>query len=183
VLKANSSGDILWEKTFGEREYRDIGLSVAQTANGGYIITGGIETKDLNGSAAILIKLSPENQSPSPPDVVGETNGKPGTLYPYTFTSIDPDGDQISYYIDWGDGNITDWTDFQLSGEPYTESHTWTTKGTYIIRAKAKDTDGYESEWGELTVTIPRNKAMMSYLFYLFLERFSLFEKILFYIL
>jgi len=183
VLKANSSGDILWEKTFGEREYRDIGLSVAQTTDGGYILTGGIETKDLKGSAAILIKLSPENQAPSLPDVVGETNGKPGTLYPYTFTSTDPDGDQVSYYIEWDDGDITNWTSFQPSGDPYSESHTWAKMGTYIIRAKAKDTDGYESEWGELTVTIPRNKAMMSSLFYLFLERFSLFEKILCYIL
>ena len=173
VLKTNSSGDILWEKTFGEHDYRDIGLSVAQTANGGYIITGGIEKEDLKGKAAILLKLSTEKKAPTPPVIVGETNGKPGILYPYTFTSIDPDGDSVSYYIEWDDGDITDWTGFQPSGEPYSESHTWNKKGTYVIRAKAKDPYGLDSEWGELEVTIPRNKATNSF-FFSFLERFPL---------
>ena len=185
VLKTDCSGDILWEKKYGEREYIDIGLSIAQTANGGYIITGGIETKDLKGSAAILIKLSPENQAPFPPSIVGETNGKPGTLYPYTFTSIDPDGDQVSYYIEWGDGDITDWTGFQPSGEPYSESNTWATKGTYIIRAKAKDTDGFESDWGTLEVTMPKNKPfnfnfnLLSWLFERFPNAFPILRQLL----
>jgi hypothetical protein len=179
VLKTNCSGDILWEKTFGEHDYRDIGLSVAQTANGGYIITGGIETKDLKGNAAILIKLSTEKKAPSPPAIVGETNGKPGILYPYTFTSLDPDGDQVSYYIKWDDGDITDWTGFQSSGEPYFENHTWAKKGTYIIRTKAKDPYELESEWGELKVTIPRNKATVNLWFHWFLERFPLLERLL----
>jgi len=157
VLKTDCSGDILWEKTFGEHDYRDIGLSVAQTANGGYIITGGIEKKDLKGSAAILLKLSTEKKAPIPPVIVGETNGKPGSLYPYTFTSIDPDEDQVSYYVDWGDGNIIDWTGFQPSGEPHSENHTWAIKGTYIIKAKAKDLDGLESEWSELEITMPHS--------------------------
>jgi len=181
VLKTDSSGDILWEKTFGESEYRDIGLSIAQTANEGYILTGGIETKDLKGSAAILIKLSPEKQAPSPPAIVGEINGKTGTLYPYTFTSIDPDGDQVSYYIEWGDGDITDWTGFQPSGEQYSESHTWATKGTYIVRAKAKDTLGEESDWAYLEVTMPKDKPF-NFNFHLIswlLERFPLLNQMI----
>jgi len=178
VLKTDCSGDILWEKTFGEHDYRDRGLSVAQTANGGYIITGCIEKKDLKGRAAILIKLSTEKKAPFPPAIVGETNGKPGILYSYTFTSIDPDGDSVSYYIEWDDGDITNWTGFQPSGDPYSESHTWAKMGTYIIRAKAKDPYGLESEWGELKVTIPRNKATNSF-FFSFLERFPLLLRLL----
>ncbi|MFX0126078.1 MAG: PKD domain-containing protein, partial [Candidatus Hodarchaeota archaeon] len=100
-----------------------------------------------------------EKQAPSPPAIVGETNGKPGTLYPYTFTSIDPDGDQVSYYIEWGDGDITDWTAFQASGPPgYSRSHAWDEQGRYTIEAKAKDIHGAVSDWAELTVTMPRNR-------------------------
>jgi len=100
--------------------------------------------------------------TPSAPDIDGETNGKPGTSYPYTFTSTDPDGDQVSYYIEWGDGDITDWTALQASGPPgYDESHTWE-EGTWTIKAKAKDENGLEGPVATLSVTMPRNRAISS---------------------
>ena len=106
------------------------------------------------------------NNQPSAPDIDGPTNGKAGTSYPYTFTSIDPEDHDVSYYIRWGDGDIINWTDFQSSGAPgYTESHSWYTQGTYIIQAKAKDINGYESDWKIFTVTMPRNRAINNPLF------------------
>jgi len=39
LLKTNANGDIVWEKTYGGEEW-DEGLSVIQTADGGFIITG-----------------------------------------------------------------------------------------------------------------------------------------------
>ena len=110
------------------------------------------------------------NNPPSAPDIDGPTNGKPKTSYPYTFTSVDPEDDDVSYYIRWGDGDITNWTDFQSSGAPgYTESHSWNTQGTFIIQAKAKDINGQESDWKIFTVTMPRNKAINN-LFLQFLQ-------------
>jgi len=101
------------------------------------------------------------NDPPNAPTIDGPKTGSAGTSYPYTFTSIDPDGDDVSYFIRWGDGEETDWTTFQASGPPgYIESHSWDTQGTYIIQAKAKDIYDAESEWGELQVTMPRNKAI-----------------------
>jgi len=115
-----------------------------------------------------------ENEPPNAPTIEGETSGKPGTSYPYTFTSTDPDGNQISYYIKWDDGSITDWTAFQASGPPgYSESHTWDEQGTYTIEAKAKDTYGVESDWATLDVTMPRNRTMVNSLFLRLLERFT----------
>jgi outer membrane protein assembly factor BamB len=123
-----------------------------------------------------------DNQGPNPskPDIDGPTSGKPNTPYTYSFTSIDPDNDQVSYYIEWDDGNITDWTAPKPSGEPYTESHIWDTKGTYTIKAKAKDTDGYESDWGTLTVTMPRDKSTDNMLLLRILERFPLLQRLSF---
>ncbi|MCK4364638.1 MAG: PKD domain-containing protein, partial [Thermoplasmatales archaeon] len=112
-----------------------------------------------------------ENDPPNKPDIDGPTSGKAGDSYPYSFTSTDPDGDQVSYYIKWDDGSITDWTAFQASGPPgYSESHTWDEQGTYTIEAKAKDIYGAESDWGTLTVTMPRNKAYIKTPFLNFLQ-------------
>jgi hypothetical protein len=101
-----------------------------------------------------------ENQLPATPTINGSTSGKPGSSYPYIFTSIDPDGDEVSYFIEWGDGDVTTWTEFRPSGSPgYSESHWWDTKGEYIIHAKAKDVNGGESDWAELTVIITKTKS------------------------
>jgi parallel beta-helix repeat protein len=98
------------------------------------------------------------NNGPNSPIISGQINGKVGTSYPYTFASTDPDGNNVSYYIKWGDGNITNWTAFQASGTPYSENHTWSKRGTYNITAKAKDIYGVESDWGYLKVTMPKNQ-------------------------
>ena len=119
--------------------------------------------------------------SPDAPTIDGPTHGKAGKAYPYTFTSIDPNGDEVSYYIEWGDGNTTSWTEFRPSGSPgYSESHSWDTQGTFIIQAKTKDINGDESNWSEFEVTIPRNRATFNSLFYWLLERFPLLESLLY---
>jgi len=81
------------------------------------------------------------NDPPGAPVITGTTNGAAGTPYDYDFTATDPDGDQVQYYIDWGDGN-TEWTSFAASGTPVTVSHTWVEQETYTITAKAKDING-----------------------------------------
>jgi len=125
------------------------------------------------------------NQIPSDPIIDGPLNGKPGIEYEYTFTSIDPDEDNIKYYINWGD-DLTDITDFYSSGEPVSVSHIWTAEGNYTIKAKAIDIHGDESNWSELIVSIPRNKLVnMPYFDFLqkhlniFLLFQSLFKEIL----
>ena len=94
---------------------------------------------------------------PTDPVITGPTSGTPGTLYTYTFSSTDPDGDDISYYIIWKAGVVTQ-TPFQASGTEYSENMSWPRKGTYKIYAKAIDMDGAESDWSEFIVTMPRNR-------------------------
>ena len=104
-------------------------------------------------------------------------NGVNGKAYPYTFISIDPDGDDVSYFIRWGDGKETDWTTFQASGPPgYTESHSWDVQGTYVIQAKAKDIYDVESDWAEHDIEIPRIRALS---YHWMLDCFPLLERLL----
>ncbi len=100
----------------------------------------------------------PPNEPPNPPTITGETNGQTGVTYDYNFISTDPEGNFISYFVNWGDNTTSDWTEFVFSGTTVTLPHTWNADGTYTIQAKAKDINGDESEWATLTVTMPRNK-------------------------
>jgi hypothetical protein len=114
-----------------------------------------------------------ENEPPNAPTIDGPGRGSAGTSYEYTFTSTDPNEDQVSYYIKWGDGDVTDWTDFQASGPPgYSKSHTWDDQDEYTIEAKAKDTYGIESDWTTLKVTMPRNKIATNNVFQTLFKHF-----------
>jgi hypothetical protein len=66
--------------------------------------------------------------------IVGKISGKPEISYEYKFTAIDPEGDNLSYYIDWGDGNITTWTDFQISNTAYIESYSCSNQGVFTVK-------------------------------------------------
>jgi len=114
--------------------------------------------------------------APERPLIGGVTNGKKGKIYNYTFVTTDPDGDEVYYYIDWGDNTSSGWIGLYSSGVAVIQAHKWSHKGTYIIKAKARDTLGEESDWGTLKITIPRTRAS-SYLW--FLERFPMLEKLL----
>ena len=130
-----------------------------------------------------IVVEEPPNQPPSAPEITGETNGNAGTSYDYSIVAIDPDNDNIAEYIvNWGDGNEETFTGPFASGVACIKSHTWTEKGTYTIKAKAKDINNAESDWGTLTVTMPKNKAInKSFLYFLqqHIHLFSLFKLIM----
>jgi len=140
------------------------------------VIVGASSKNALTGAAYIFEQ---SNQPPNTPTITGPLSGTVGTSYTYTFTSTDPDGDQVSYYVEWGDTTNTGWFGPFASGTPQTKSHTWSTQGTYIIQAKAKDTNGAESGWGSLTITMPRNKAIQNIMFLQFIEEFPLLQRLL----
>lgn len=113
------------------------------------------------------------NSPPTTPTITGPSQGKPKLEYTYSCKALDPDDDDLSYYIEWGDGTASGWLGPIVSGETLTVNHIFSTKGTYMVRAKVKDTYGLESDWGTLEVTIPKTIST-NVLFMKFLERFSL---------
>jgi hypothetical protein len=86
-----------------------------------------------------------ENHAPDAPDIMGPQELKLGIYYLFTFVTTDPDGDNVSYSIDWGDGNVILWAGPFKSGQVIKFQHTWTKKDTIYIKAKAKDLP-YENE-------------------------------------
>lgn len=96
-------------------------------------------------------------QTPNVPIISGPTKFLPNIYKKFTVTSTDPNGYQIYYYIDWGDGSIIDWQGPYASGAPYKASHKWVDKATFTIKCKAKNIYGAESGIGTLDISTPRS--------------------------
>lgn len=101
----------------------------------------------------------PHNDPPNAPEINGQTQGKAGVEYDYTFIATDPDEDDLYLNIYWeGSGGETHTYGPYSSGEEVLLSHSWPEQGTYIISAKAKDVYGTEGPESTLEVTMPFNK-------------------------
>jgi hypothetical protein len=122
--------------------------------------------------------------APTAPTITGQINGKIKKIYTYTFTSTSPLDHTISYLINWDDGTTTDWLGPYNSGTTLSLNHSWTYKGTYIIKARAKDINNLWGPEGTLSVTMPcsYDTPVMSFLEKI-LERFPHAFPILRYIL
>jgi outer membrane protein assembly factor BamB len=110
---------------------------------------------------------------PSPPRITGPAKGKVGAPTYYNFTEINPEGDLVYYFIDWGDNTNSSWIGPYQPGVEISKSHTWSNRGSYTIKAKVKNVYGWESDWGTLQVTMPMSYEPPQFRFFEWLfERF-----------
>ena len=106
-------------------------------------------------------------------DIKNPTSGGADVEHTYTASTNDPDGDDLYYLFDWGDGEFSEWIGPKNSGQTASASHTWTEQDDYQIRVKAKDEHGVQSEWSDpLPISMPKNKQLIDLPFFDFLERF-----------
>jgi len=162
LIKLNTNLNIEWYI-----DYNNIYNAAEQTSDGGYIICGGVDG-NIN-----IIKFETNNHPPNKPDKPsGCTSGVSGKKYDYKTSTTDPEGENIYYYWDWGDGSNSKWLGPYQSGQEVTESHKWDSQGDFQIRVKAKDVNNAESDWSKLSVSIPKLK-------YKNIIKYSFWEKLL----
>ena len=108
-----------------------------------------------------------QNTPPEQPErPSGKESGNTGSTYLYSTSTTDVDEDPVYYMWDWGDGTISEWVGPFGSGLTATAQHSWTEKGTYSVRVKAKDIQGDESNWSEpLSVTMPLSQTVIGSFF------------------
>ena len=131
-------------------------------------------------SPPLAVLITPNQPPIKPTKPSGQTNGKPGVSYTYTTSASDPELYNVAYGWDWdGDGTVDQWddnsTNYYPSGQTISTAHTWSVKGTYNIKVKAKDSYGNEGPWSDpLAITIPKNVISANILLIRLLERFPL---------
>jgi len=134
----NNTGSYLWDTT-------------VVPDGTGYLIRVSATDDSLNvgsdTSNSTFSILNNYNYPPTIPQVVGPSAVGNGISFDFTANTTDPEGDQIYYLFDWGNGNISSWLGPVNSSESVTTSYSWRDDGNYTIRVKAKDIFGGESNW------------------------------------
>jgi hypothetical protein len=78
------------------------------------------------------------NSAPAKPTITGPAKGKPGVTYEYTLTAMDPEDQQVSYFVDWGDETNSGWLGPYGSSEHIIVDHTWETKTDVYRESQGK---------------------------------------------
>ncbi|MCK5300800.1 MAG: PKD domain-containing protein, partial [Thermoplasmatales archaeon] len=89
------------------------------------------------------------NQPNTPSQLIGPPTGNIHDTLTYTSSSIDPDGDNIRYGIDFNnDGTVDSWSDeYYPSGAIINFHITFNSVGTFQLSLKAEDIYGADSGW------------------------------------
>lgn len=96
-----------------------------------------------------------ENQNNAPYKPVkpsGPLYIEPGGRFSYEAQTYDPDGDLIRYQFQWGDGNVSNWTEFVSGNQTVTMSHQWMQIDNFSIQVIAQDEEGLNSSWSEALI-------------------------------
>ncbi len=149
---------VSWLWSFG-----DGNTSIEKNPEHQYIVAGNytvcLNITDDDGATDEVCKLLEvliSNQPPSQPSIpLGPIECIVDEIATYSTNASDPDGDDLYYLFDWGDGNFSDWYGPYDSGAFHSLDYSWSSSGVYWVRSKAKDNQGLESVWSEiLNVTV-----------------------------
>jgi hypothetical protein len=172
--------DIKYEIDWGdgtttETNYQPSGTQITEThswdtKNDYNMKARAIDTKNKDGDWEFYpIRIG--DKPPENTKIYGAVQGLPGVEYEYALISTDPENDNLTYEIDWGDGNVETDLGPIPSGEILVRSHSFNKTKKYTIKVRTKDEFDYYNLWSEHSVTIPRNKASNQNLLELIFEK------------
>jgi fimbrial isopeptide formation D2 family protein/uncharacterized repeat protein (TIGR01451 family) len=137
-----------------------------------------------NDTDSAIVNVNIRNQPPNTPSTpAGKATVKINKDAAYTTHTTDPNGDQIWYWIDWGDETNSGWVGPFASGATVNKTHNWTKRGTYLIKVKARDSSYAESAYSatfEVNVKILVSQSIQIPTFLQkLIERFPILERFL----
>ena len=103
----------------------------------------------------------------------GKIYGGKNVNYEFNTTTLEPDGDELYYLFDWGDGTKNGWIGPYNSEDVVSVNKTWEKIGFYKIKVKSKDVYGFESQWSDsIRIIIPKTQHIIKFEFLRFLNNF-----------
>uniref|UniRef100_A0A7C4CA55 Pyrrolo-quinoline quinone repeat domain-containing protein n=1 Tax=candidate division WOR-3 bacterium TaxID=2052148 RepID=A0A7C4CA55_UNCW3 len=119
-------------------------------------------TKTSEYSAPKTIKVLPNNYPESllveaPPVAVKNVSAL------FQFRAVDPEGDSIQFYVNWGDGSKGWLAGWVASGAWAEGSHTFTNLGTFWVKFKARDKKKSESPFDSVQVEVGTAGAVIAW--------------------
>jgi len=130
-------------------------------------------TDDHDQSGQITKTIDLRNP-PATPTITGEQSVKKGKPYTVHMRTTDPDQNKVYYMIDWG-AEKSSWLGPFESGDTITRNHTFTYQGNITIKVKSKDSTNAESDWGQLTISIPHQETRVMNPFHHLFEKLRTF--------
>jgi len=151
-------------------------LGTLDLNDGHYTYIGDFPIGEMSCPSEVACLGSPygvPNTKPSKPEIDGPPTGPDGEELCWTFHSDDINGDQLKYFIDWGDESPEEETDCYQPCTPVEACHLYEKQGKYKIKAYAQECpDGLISDTATFDVTIPRVRSVNHPLVLRFFERF-----------
>ena len=147
-IETDQEGYLLRDMTFGGVN-DDWAYAIEQTRDGDLVITGCTDSYGAGNRDVWLLRVDAEeaNDPPDAPGIRGPSRGIACAEYEYFFNALDPNGDDLTYCIDWGDGSPLEWTGSYSSGCEGGATHRWFRAGLYPVRVKARDLCDFAGDW------------------------------------
>lgn len=131
---------LTWHWDFGDDATSDEqNPSHIFTAAGVFDVT--LTVTDADERYGIRVTSASVKESNIPPNTPATPWGPSECTWRATLHTVatDPEGDQLLYQWDWGDGTLSDWVGPYTSGAECSMFHEWDTLGTYAVKARVKD--------------------------------------------
>ena len=155
----------------GSRDVHDLDLSISVE----WVADGVLDI-----SVTIVNNEQNENQPPDRPNIDGPVKIKAGVEQEYTISAVDPNGDDVYFWVLWFEGCPgVSWDGPYTSGEEVIYKYTYDQKGDYLIQVQAKDINGELSEWATLDISVPKTNRISLVLPFKLLDCFPILSEIL----
>lgn len=152
---SKSTGDITYYNwSFGDGN-KNSGKTVTHSYSktGIYTVTLTCTGPAGTDSDTVNIEIIVGSGEPEQLTIEGNNTGKINQTLHYNVSAVDPDGQNITYNIDWDDGN-TEQTEYYNSGVKIALTHSWNTAGVYTVKVYAEDETNKTSATKSLEVLI-----------------------------
>ena len=173
LIKIDDNGCVEWKKIFGGSKDQ-VAQEVIQIETNEYIVFGWTNSYGVSDYDAWIVKfLYFENVRPNTPyKPIGPSKNSIMNECEYSSIGTEPEGQEIYYLFNWGDGYDSGWLGPYNSGDSCIARYFWSNQGDYEIRVKIKDVHGGESDWSEpLSVSMPKNLVLKNFMLLRFINR------------